>query len=930
MKPDFFTLLRTLRRNRAIPGPSPRPRSDTSPSFSGQECPRSGPPPRPRSDTSPSSSGQECPRSGPSPRPRSDSFTLLRALRLPLLRQVTAAALFASLLLQSTAAVAPTPSWWGTQSVLNPNAIADDFAAANVGQLKYFAAKAAAEMNAQLSGGAGSAINALMAAWNTPPATGVTRDDYAALTAGQLKAVAGLFYDRLAAAGAGTQGVYPWGGSGTVADDYAVVNVGQLKAVFAFDVPHLVTTTGSGGGIIIGGGSTTGGSTTGGSTTGGSTTGGSTTGGSTTGGSTTGGSTTGGGTAGSSGGTGTGGSGTTNQGSGDKKDDDGDGIPNEVETNLGLDPEESNADADLDGDSYTDVEEYLGGSDIFDQKSRPGPAILALQKYYGFVYDETQLNRKAPKFKTFEGEANNVDFDESFILINDKGDGNATDRGDEVRSAFVKGSFGENKGMPQYPQILYGNEEPQSIYCTCLSKGTFTREAWGWATRFSITGATINNPPAVPWTRIYLVKKYTGDPKDYANEGDLLFGDIVGCVVFNQDEKGNQSVTYQPSDSSASDSAIINDGQSVVFMPPQVKNFVTSYRLTPIRFEIKQPQIKGDGTIGDFIRVRDIRPTRWFDAFDQSTSKFLGLSNDRDRVRINFVPSSPFPNLTVKVGVEDINGTSTDDTSDDATGITLPTGDFIDNHFVTDSADDKNSTASGGPDDFDLDSTHLSSFGSKVRFEIQGMGSKSIPIKVPMKKPDGSVKVKIIPLNDGTMINTDQLYLKNDINVTHEIYTQIGVNVIQEGAAMPVTPPDNIKSLYADGILSSDELPTFYDWLSPTIKGQPIPVYYIPAKIKLLDNNAVLREARGFSVSLPLRIKGSIVISVIRRDELTLAHEVGHSLGLKHAIEGVRIVHRLMTDLGTQNLKRINDSKRFSPFEEDTIKAGRYFYVPSP
>jgi len=193
-------------------------------------------------------------------------------LRLPLLRQVTAAALFASLLLQSTAAVAPTPSWWGTQSVLSPSAVADDFAAANVGQLKYFAAKAAAEMNAQLSGGAGSAITALMAAWNTPPATGVTRDDFAALTAGQLKAVAGLFYDRLAAAGAGTQGVYPWGGSGTVADDYAVVNVGQLKAVFAFDVPRLVVTTTTGVGIMASGGSTTSDKTTDGPTTDGITT----------------------------------------------------------------------------------------------------------------------------------------------------------------------------------------------------------------------------------------------------------------------------------------------------------------------------------------------------------------------------------------------------------------------------------------------------------------------------------------------------------------------------------------------------------------------------------------------------------------------------------------------------------------------------------
>lgn len=134
------------------------------------------------------------------------------------------------------AAAAP-PAWWATRGIVDNNAAADDFAAANVGQLKTLAKKAADEMDTVLpGGGAGTALHALVTTWQQPPASGVTRDDFAALNVGQAKSVAKLFYDRLAVFGAGTSGVYPW--TGAAADDYALVNVGQLKTLFAFAVPH--------------------------------------------------------------------------------------------------------------------------------------------------------------------------------------------------------------------------------------------------------------------------------------------------------------------------------------------------------------------------------------------------------------------------------------------------------------------------------------------------------------------------------------------------------------------------------------------------------------------------------------------------------------------------------------------------------------------
>lgn len=81
----------------------------------------------------------------PLPRPHLNpplrAIAPMNFLRLPLLRQATAAILVAGLLLQSATAVAPGPAWWDSQTVLDPYALADDFAAANTGQLKYMATK---------------------------------------------------------------------------------------------------------------------------------------------------------------------------------------------------------------------------------------------------------------------------------------------------------------------------------------------------------------------------------------------------------------------------------------------------------------------------------------------------------------------------------------------------------------------------------------------------------------------------------------------------------------------------------------------------------------------------------------------------------------------------------------------------------------------
>lgn len=148
-----------------------------------------------------------------------------------------------ALLLQSATAVAPT--WWTTRGVFKEGSpVVDDYRALNQGQLKNLVRSAVEEMNAKLPGGAGTTLNTLLATWRTN-ATNGTSDDYAAVNAGQLKAIGKLVRTRLVEAGltAPTMGTAGTGDD----DDYALVNVGQAKAVFAFEIaPPFVDLDGDG------------------------------------------------------------------------------------------------------------------------------------------------------------------------------------------------------------------------------------------------------------------------------------------------------------------------------------------------------------------------------------------------------------------------------------------------------------------------------------------------------------------------------------------------------------------------------------------------------------------------------------------------------------------------------------------------------------
>src|SRR5436309_1731594 len=67
-------------------------------------------------------------------------------------------------------AFATAPGWWSTRGVVRTNVQPNDYGPANEGQLKNIAKAAAAELDAQLPGGAGTAVHTLIDQWTTPQA----------------------------------------------------------------------------------------------------------------------------------------------------------------------------------------------------------------------------------------------------------------------------------------------------------------------------------------------------------------------------------------------------------------------------------------------------------------------------------------------------------------------------------------------------------------------------------------------------------------------------------------------------------------------------------------------------------------------------------------------------------------------------------------
>lgn len=124
--------------------------------------------------------------------------------------------------------MAQDPSWWSARGVLT-NLTANDYAPAVAGQLKWIAEKAKDELDANLPGGSGTGVAAVVSSFTNS-------QNYAPVVIGQLKHTAAPFYDRLIAVYYATN--YPWTTTTDDDKDYAPALIGQVKNVFSFDVTY--------------------------------------------------------------------------------------------------------------------------------------------------------------------------------------------------------------------------------------------------------------------------------------------------------------------------------------------------------------------------------------------------------------------------------------------------------------------------------------------------------------------------------------------------------------------------------------------------------------------------------------------------------------------------------------------------------------------
>ena len=147
-----------------------------------------------------------------------------------------------------------SPPWWKDRGTMPAYfdeiaSLEENYEAAKIGQLMNLSAKAAEELNARLKGGAGERINKLVESF--PKFSPQDPDgNYQALSAGQLRSVAALFYERLSELPSTyvefpkdfAQNFKPASEKSLEenGEDDVAVNVGQLKNMFSWRLTRVV------------------------------------------------------------------------------------------------------------------------------------------------------------------------------------------------------------------------------------------------------------------------------------------------------------------------------------------------------------------------------------------------------------------------------------------------------------------------------------------------------------------------------------------------------------------------------------------------------------------------------------------------------------------------------------------------------------------
>ncbi|MBN8421531.1 MAG: hypothetical protein J0L73_21630 [Verrucomicrobia bacterium] len=579
-------------------------------------------------------------------------------------------------------------------------------------------------------------------------------------------------------------------------------------------------------------------------------------------------------------------------------DDDGDGIPNAQELKLGIAPSQSNTGWDQDGDGFTDIEEALAGSDIFDSGSRCGPAILERTKTYG--YDASTATTTDPFTheetisQYFGGDAYN-DYGEEFIDIQQTGDGNLDLDGlaTSVRSAFESGAF-DGPNPPVYPKILSWNDVPRPAYSRTLTNNIYgpsyvAKVSAGVAKEFSITGATIPTSPAIPWTRVFVVTKYTGVALDIAFESMLTDGAPVGIVVFSQDDAGNQIITYEGSEADSIKIVTGGDGKkSVRLMPLREEGKIISFRLAPV--EIMQPTIDAEGKAGDLAFVNSLRMCRWGSERDKdycNVNRGEFPKNDPDHfvVRLPLGHREGTASIQVNVSTAGASDSVYNDqpheiefTEEGSSGV------FVSKPMALVVDPDDDGLSVGGTSENGLnDPTFISKPGSKVVLTCDEIGSS--PIEIPVKYYSHRVRTKQIYAGDIIGMDAAQSQLEN-IARCPQIYAQVHMRIDEEHAIETISSVDtDLQKIYADHQLTEAELRVLISKIDAfELPLNVMKIVWIPREVSFVDDDPTVihfgRNMRPKRADIAFLFLAKLASSPLmaHAKSMTMAHEMGHAL----------------------------------------------------